>query len=212
MLKNYSQEYPDEYVSVYRFDGTTFAVVFHNDLSREHIEAQYERVKSIQIQDSKNNRSISVSFSVGVMLNASNVHSMIHYAEQALKNSRKSKQVEFYNQERGSMVESEELFAMRRLINEAFEKDLFEIHVQEIHENPACIKKSDRKKFECLIRMYDSEKKEKLISPGRFLPVVEKDGKNIDLTTVVINKVCQIMIQNNHHYCINITGEDLNLK
>jgi EAL domain-containing protein (putative c-di-GMP-specific phosphodiesterase class I) len=63
---------------------------------------------------------------------------------------------------------------MRKLVNEAFEKDLFEVHVQEIHKN-GTVKQGEPRKFECLVRMYDSDKKDNLISPARFLPVVKKD-------------------------------------
>ena len=145
-------------------------------------------------------------------MNAFNVHSMISCAEKALKQSRRSKTIEFFDGEKEVITESEELFRMRNLINQAFEKDLFEIHLQEIRENTTCIRPTGVKKFECLVRMYDSEEKTTLISPARFLPVVKKDGKNIDLTTVVIEKTCKIMAQNNFHYCINLTEEDLRME
>ena len=63
MLTNYSSEHPDAQISVYRFNGTTFAVIYNGKIAREQIEKDFDRVKSLQFQDKINDVSISVSFS-----------------------------------------------------------------------------------------------------------------------------------------------------
>lgn len=57
--------------------------------------------------------------------------------------------------------------------------------------------------------MYDGMDKTKLISPGKFLPVIKKDGANQALTSCIIEKVCKFMSKNDGCYSINLTEEDL---
>lgn len=98
---------------------------------------------------------------------------------------------------------------MRNFVREAFQNDLFEVFFQEIKENSCSIKKGTIRKFECLVRMYDSKKKTKLISPEKFLPVIKKDGENPALTSCVVEKVCKFMSENDGRFSINLTEEDL---
>lgn len=108
-----------------------------------------------------------------------------------------------------SMKESEDFFKIRNLVREACKEDLFEVFFQEIKENACATKKRRERKFECLVRMYDSKQKTNLIPPGKFLPVIKQDGGNQILTACVVEKVCKFMSMNEGRFSINLTEDDL---
>lgn len=62
-------------------------------------------------------------------------------------------------------TESGDFFKVRKLVKEAFNEDLFELSFQEIKKNSGSIRNRDSRKFECLVRMYDSTVKINLIPP-----------------------------------------------
>ncbi len=100
---------------------------------------------------------------------------------------------------------------MLNAVNEAFKDDLFTVYYQEIMENPDSIRKGKMRKFECLVRMYDSKEKNKIISPGKFRPIIIRSWKNQQLTDIVISKVSAYMQDNTEDiFSINITEDDLN--
>jgi EAL domain-containing protein (putative c-di-GMP-specific phosphodiesterase class I) len=126
-----------------------------------------------------------------------------------MNESKQTKQPVIFNQEIHTIEKSTHFFKMRNLIREAFIEDLFVVFFQEIKENSCAIKKSDIRKFECLIRMYNSKGRTTLISPGVFLSAIKQDGKDNILTNYVVDKVCQFMSENKGYFSINLTEDDL---
>jgi EAL domain-containing protein (putative c-di-GMP-specific phosphodiesterase class I) len=57
--------------------------------------------------------------------------------------------------------------------------------------------------------MYDSVEKENLVSPGKFLPFFKLEGKNRQLTSLVVDKVFKFMKTNPGNYSINLTEDDI---
>ncbi len=95
---------------------------------------------------------------------------------------------------------------MQTLTEAAFENDLFEIHFQPIVKNPprgkmrkiiALLQKwssplrVEDMRYEALVRMINVANPGVLVSPGDFLPIVDMAGRNQELTTIVIQKVCE---------------------
>lgn len=98
-------------------------------------------------------------------LNEPNIETLLKNGYLALKESRNARKYVVFNEENHTIKESEEFFRMRNLVREAFKEDLFEVHFQEIKENSCCTKKTGKRKFECLVRMWDSKEKTNLLPP-----------------------------------------------
>ncbi|PJC56907.1 hypothetical protein CO024_00580 [Candidatus Gracilibacteria bacterium CG_4_9_14_0_2_um_filter_38_7] len=195
-------------LNIYKFEGTDFAIVFKEDVSEQFIQEQYNRLSDIKIFDS-NNKRIHLSFSLGVVLNEPNIEALLRHGQSALNKSKQKKRYVVFDNKNNTLGKSKDFFEMRSLVREAFKEDLFEVFFQEIKENFCAIKKGKTKRFECLVRMYDSKEKTNLISPGKFLPIIKEDGEDEELTSCVIEKVCKKMIENDGHFSINLTEDDL---
>ena len=100
---------------------------------------------------------------------------------------------------RGSVIHTRDvdLHAMRKekaiekAVEEAIANDTIEVHYQPIYNtNKQCYTSA-----EALVRMRD----ERLgnISPEIFIPIVERNGKIVQLGTMVFEKVCQFMHEQN---------------
>ena len=209
MLKNFSIEFGRTGIHIYKLEGTDFAIVNEWETSRVFLEEQYARVKNIILFDKINNKQIHLSFAIWSSQGESSIISLESLASQALKESRHTNQVEIFTVSDTKNQESIKFFEMRKMVSEAFTHNLFEVYIQEIRKNSPSLLKEWNKKFECLVRMYDWIEKKRLVPPNKFLPVIEKDGKNIELTWVILQKVCEFMQNDKHHYSINLTGDDL---
>jgi hypothetical protein len=99
------------------------------------------------------------------VLNGQNIEVLVHNAFHALKTARLSRKIIFSNTDVIEPKESGDFFKVRKLVKEAFNEDLFELSFQEIKKNSGSIRNRDTRKFECLVRMYDSAEKINLIPP-----------------------------------------------
>jgi EAL domain-containing protein (putative c-di-GMP-specific phosphodiesterase class I) len=120
-------------------------------------------------------------------------------------------------------VIAKENIEMKLNIKQAFLSDGFVLDFQPIVQVSSSwnIRKSiknffhktgkDCLKYEVLVRMLDPNDLSRRISPGLFLPIIEADKQNIQLTTRVIKKSCEFMLNNPGYYSINITAEDINM-
>ena len=95
------------------------------------------------------------------------------------------------------IADSETLLSMRRerdveqLIEDAIESDRVEVYYQPIFS-------TDKQKFtsaEALIRIRDGDGK--IVSPGVFIPVAERNGKILDLGRIVLENVCRFIKEEN---------------
>ncbi|MDD2892155.1 MAG: EAL domain-containing protein [Candidatus Gracilibacteria bacterium] len=204
ILKKFSQEIGAE---IYKFEGTDFGIVLKEGVSKEYILKQYEELGKLNIFHE--DKRIPLSFSLGIVLNQPDIITLIQHGYLALKESKKTSKPIVFDDANNTTNESKDFLRMRTMVKEAFENNLFVVFFQEIKENACSIKKGGRRKFECLVRMYDSVEKTNLIPPGEFLPVVKKDGKNTKLTNLVIEKICKKMTENDGCFSINLTRDDL---
>lgn len=209
LLQRYCRENSLQKASVYKFEGTDFGLVFEWDVSKQIILDQYDRIKDLKVFDSKSKTDIHLSFSLWVVFDWSNIEILLHKAFHALKIARSSRKIIFFNNKNIHIDGSWDFFKIRKLVREAFNEDLFELCFQEIKKNPRSIRKRDARKFECLIRMYDSKERINLIPPLQFLHVIKRDGKNQALTNIVIQKACEFMQKNPGDFSINLTEDDL---
>ena len=148
---------------IYKFEGTDFCMVSEGEIDERFIIEQYKKLNDIEVFDKE--KRIHLSFSLGIALNESNMESLIDHGFLALKEARKTKKSIVFDRESHTTKSFEDFFEMRHLINEAFKEDLFTVFFQEIKENPGSIKRNENRKFECLVRMYDSKEKTNLLSP-----------------------------------------------
>ena len=142
-------------------------------------------------------------------MNEPNIEALLRHGHLALNESKQKKRYVIFDNKNDTLEKSKDFFEMRSLVREAFAEDLFEVFFQEVKENSCAIRKGKTKKFECLVRMYDSKEKINIISPGKFLPIVKEDGEDEDLTCCVIKKVCEKMVDYDGHFSINLTEDDL---
>lgn len=154
----------------------------------------YEKLTELEAFD--NEKRIPLSFSLGIVLREPDTETLLRHGFIALKEAKQTRKHVVFNDKNHTDKESKDFFEMRNLVKEAFREDLFEVHFQEIRENSCSIKKNGVRKFECLIRMYDSVEKTNLIPPIRFLPIIKKEGENPAITECVIRKVCEFMVCN----------------
>jgi diguanylate cyclase (GGDEF)-like protein len=209
LLQRYCRENPNQWSTLYKFEWTDFALIYEWQLTREYVLKQYDRIKDLKIFDEKSRKDIHLSFSLWVVLNGQNIEVLVHNAFNALKTARLSRKIIFSNTDVIEPKESGDFFKVRKLVKEAFNEDLFELSFQEIKKNSGSIRNRDTRKFECLVRMYDSTEKTNLISPWSFLHVIKRDGKNQALTNIVIQKACEFMQEHPGDFSINITEDDL---
>lgn len=89
-------------------------------------------------------------------------------------------------------------------IAQALEQDLFEIHFQGVYETTH----STLSHLEALVRMRDSEEPDRLIMPGQFIPVAEKNGQIVNIDRWIIKR--SIVLLNQYPdmppIAINISG------
>ena len=196
---------------VYKFEWVDFGMIFEDGVNEEYIREQYEKLRDFKVFD-KNNKRIFLSFSLGIVLNEPNIKKLISHWYLALNASKKVRKHVIFDQKKHTSKKSEDFFEMGTLVREAFQEDLFEVHVQEYKKNSCSIQTDTVRKFECLVRMYDSKEKTRLLSPGVFLETIKDIWENQRLTSLIIEKVCIFMSQNEHHYSINLTEDDLRSK
>lgn len=84
-------------------------------------------------------------------------------------------------------------------------------HIGKLLKNIFYKKAKDDLKYEVLVRMIDPQDPTKRISPGAFLPIIEEEKQNIQLTTRVIKLACEFMLVNSGNFSINMTAADLNM-
>ncbi|MFA6091081.1 MAG: EAL domain-containing protein [Candidatus Gracilibacteria bacterium] len=203
-LKTFAQE---NNAQVYRMEGTDFAIIFTDHITQNFIQEQCKKLTDVKIVT--HNQHIELSLALGIALDHSDINNLLANGYLAMNESKQTKQPVIFNQEIHTIEKSTHFFKMRNLIREAFIEDLFVVFFQEIKENSCAIKKSDIRKFECLIRMYNSKGRTTLISPGVFLSAIKQDGKDNILTNYVVDKVCQFMSENKGYFSINLTEDDL---
>lgn len=147
-------------------------MIFEDGADEAYIREEYEKLQDFKVFD-KNNKRIFLSFSLGIVLNESNIKTLIAHAYLALNVSKKVRKHVIFDQKKHISKRSEDFFEMGTLVREAFQEDLFEVHVQEIKKNSCTVQADTVRKFECLVRMYDSKEKTNLLSPGIFLDTIK---------------------------------------
>ncbi len=91
-------------------------------------------------------------------------------------------------------------------VNQALENDLFFPVFQGIRDN----RNKVIEKYECLLRMKDSENLEKFISPYLFLNQGKQAGFSGKITKVMMEKCCEYFSKRgNLTFSINLTSDDL---
>lgn len=111
---------------------------------------------------------------------------LLRYAERKMEEYHKHGMV-LVNREIVEQMYSEE--DMVALIQEAMEKDRFEIYYQPIFstEGKKCVS------AEALVRMRDTQGN--IVAPGRFIPIAETNGMILQLGKLIFDKVCRFCVE-----------------
>lgn len=175
---------------VYRFGGDQFAILFDGDSyddEKKLIEKiAYDFNKPFEV----GRISYPVSFSIGgvkVPLVAKNMEDIINGIEYSLSDSKKNPHKLF------SFCTTEMLNQIRRkgdiieILNERIASNGFEVYFQPIWS----VKEKRFIYAEALLRLKDTPLGD--LSPGEFIPIAEESGQIIEMTYLVLEKVCQFI-------------------
>lgn len=183
--------------SVYRFNGDEFAILLSEEMESSledyvgHIQENMNRMWNIEEYSSY------ISIAIGVVVcedNNKTVESIILSAEYAVEEAkkRKSDHVCFYDEEMFAQMERKKKIV--EILKQKLQDESFEMYYQPIYATSA-------KKFlyaESLIRMNDTPIGP--IYPSEFIPIAEETGIIIEMTYVIVDKVCKFVknIMNNN--------------
>ena len=199
-----------------RLGGDEFIVLMENTTKLEAesiIESVLGMLGNYKFKHKEKQFNISVSIGIVVVNNEiQNVNSAISKVEHAVFSAKSlgKNRIHLYDREDGEIKSREEELETITDINDALEKDCFEIHAQKIFSL-----QSDRELpfYEILIRMIGES--DKLISPGKFLPILEHNYLAYQLDSWVINHTFKWIHNNSDvlekvsHFSINISGQSL---
>lgn len=199
-----------------RLGGDEFAVLMENTTQLEaeaFVESVLGTLGNYKFKHKEKLFNISVSIGV-VVINSEieNVNSAINKVEHAVFSAKSlgKNRIHFYDEEDDEIKSREEELETITNINAALENDQFELHAQKVASL-----QSDRDLpfYEILIRMKGDGGK--LISPGKFLPILEHNFLVYQLDAWVISHTFDwihsnlSVLEKVSHFSINISGQSL---
>ncbi len=229
--KNYAQEFPEYGITIYKL-RSNFTITYDTEVSDEFLRMRYARLQELEFKSFWStypdpNLTISPTFSFGIAVNELSIEAYYNNAQSALAaNKDQSNRTTMYHESLDMRMLKKKNFELKKNITYAFNNDGFEIHFQPIIKVNHFGKmwalfwkfrkwlfpknETHKYKYEVLVRMRNMDNPDKLIPPNDFLPVIEKDGRYQELTTRVIQKTCEFMLENPGQYSINLTADDIN--
>ena len=176
--------------SVYRFNGDEFAVLLSEEVDMDiesfiaQIRKEMERMWRIE------EYSFYLSIAIGVVTGidkVKTVDSLIHSAEYAVVEAKKDKNnnVCFFDDD--MFVKMERKKRIAEILRQKLKEESFEMYYQPIYS-------TSEKKFlnlESLIRLNDTPIGP--IYPSEFIPIAEETGIIIEMTYVIVDKVCKFI-------------------
>ena len=189
--------------SIFRMGSDEFVLVCSH---AQYINLLINKLKEIYIIKHKEiEMPLSFTFGIASSDASENQSSILSHAEIASRFAiRNHKRYEFYDENAHVEKRHKSNLEWVKKIAQAFSDGLFAVHFQAI----ADAKTKKVIKYEVLIRMYDKEK-EIMISPAKFLSILQNSGHEKELTKLIIEQsfkyyeICQIDLS------INMTGDDL---
>ncbi|MBX9808905.1 EAL domain-containing protein [Candidatus Gracilibacteria bacterium] len=230
LLTKYATNNPDLGIRIYKLTGSDYAIAYDVNMDQEFFNIMYEKMNSLKLDnfgielDNGKDLTIHPSFSFGVALEGADIRTFLSNALSALAASKgQANRLAIYKESNDMKEIAKENIEMKLNIKQAFLSDGFVLdfqpivqvssswNIRKLIKNFFHKKGKDFLKYEVLVRMLDPHDNTRRISPGLFLPIIEADNQNIQLTTRVIKKSCEFMVNNPGHFSINITANDINM-
>ncbi len=231
VLTKYAIGNPELGIGIYRWWLSDFAIVYNSNIKNEFAQEQYVKLQNITLRNFGSTHpnpkfTFCPTFSYGISITESDIYRSLLNAESALNKIKdQSNGVRIYDESTDKLMLPWTKKDMKDDITYAFENDGFILHFQPIvkvnHYGKMGeffwkLKKrwfpkneTDNLKYEILVRMRDKNNPDQLIPPLDFLKILEDEGKNMQLTTRVIDLACKFMLQNPGNYSVNFTKDDL---
>lgn len=174
--------------SVYRFNGDEFAILLSDKINIENYVQQLQKEMNKMWEIGEYSSYLSIAIGIVTCTDKNKVvDSIIHSAEYAIVEAKKRKNdyVCFYNEDMLAKMERKKRIA--EILKEKLLDESFEMYYQPIYA-------VDENKFlylESLIRINDSPIGP--IYPSEFIPIAEETGIIIEMTYVILDKVCKFI-------------------
>lgn len=195
-------------LKTYRLSGSEFALLGKLNDCKEKLKMEAVGAQIIQeIHDSPvdiQNKQINLHISIGIGFNLKNSSYLLHNADLALKLARKSHyRLKVIESSRQSIKDYEDFLHISSVLHQGIELDRIFPYFQPIFNN----KTGKILKFESLVRLTDDLGT--LYQPAAFLECAKRTHVYSKLTRIMFNKIIRTMQNNELHFSINISYEDL---
>lgn len=200
---------PNNDYRIYHLTGGQYAVAANNNI----IEAAFtdlitliqDNFKHADVQIGQNR--FSIQYCTGISSRPSKWHenatSLLTRADKALKQARKDHtNIVFYHKDLPILQEIERNQIMTQTVKRAIQHDQLWVQFQPIYsakDNSIC-------HFECLIRLFDENKK--VISPNDFIHVAKKANLYPDITQKVLTEAVRMIQKTSYTFSVNICAFD----
>lgn len=230
LLNKYARAHPWLGIHIYKLSWPEFAITYDVHLHQDFFDGLYKKMSTVHLRnfwvvlDSGVDLTIQPSFSFWVALEGSDINLFLTNALSALTLSKgHSSELIIYEKRHNTQTIAIEEIEMKRNIRNAFADDGFVLdfqpvvevvsfrHIRKLFKSLFYKKDKDYLSYEVLVRMINPQDPSKRISPWAFLPIIEADNQNVQLTTRVIELASSFMVVNSGHYSINITAADFNM-
>ncbi|MBE5861029.1 MAG: EAL domain-containing protein [Butyrivibrio sp.] len=174
--------------SVYgRIGGDTFGIFTRDEIE---INALSEALSGDHIQNPVTGLDYAVSFYAGIYRledKEMDIESMLDHASYALKwvSGNFKTNVAFYDDD--IRQEDEHRKAVERKVRSAIIDKEFKVYLQPVYDTMT----RERVSAEALVRWID--KKNQMINPGDFIPILEKNGFVTELDLYILEEVCKML-------------------
>ena len=199
MLSKYLASYQTR---LYKLPGDEFAILVDENIDKE---AFRKLVKQILKYITYFNFEIGeYSFNISVVSGASMQKNYFINAEMATNHAKVMKEdFLFFDENLDIKEQLVNNINWTKKLKEAIEDDRLVVFAQPI----VCNKSSSRKKYECLVRMIDTDGS--IISPAQFLTIAKKSRLYHHITRIVIEKSVEYFKDKDGYFSINFTLEDI---
>ncbi len=216
----YASENRTDRVRLYKLEWPNFAIVFEESQNESSIRSDCMKLQN-QVKLSST-LGIPLFFSIWIAHNEPNIGTLLDQGLIDLHRVKIARNSGTFDHDTQSS--SEGLLKMQALVEQAFAQGLFVVHFQPIIQNSHQGKIKQllnwfrkivspnnwkQNRYEALVRMMDATNTDVLMWPMQFLPMVGMMWKHPDLTTIVIDRVCEAWREHPWHYSINLTADDL---
>ena len=189
-------------LSLYKLPGDEFAMLTDRSIEKEEFKklilSTLEMIKAFNFEIEGN------KFTIRAISGASMQKNYFINAEMAINHAKLSDvELIFFDDNLDIKDQLINNIKWTNKIKQAISDDRIVVFAQPI----VCNKTQDIKKFECLVRMIDTD--DSIVSPAQFLNTAKRSRLYPALTKIVITKAIEYFKDKDDHFSINFTLEDI---